>query len=214
MNRTFIAAALGAGMLLSGAAFGQAAGPLTAVPEGMAVATFAGGCFWCVEADFDHVAGVKETVSGYTGGSVDKPDYKQVSAGGTGHREAVRIVYDPEVVTYDKLLDVFWRSVDPTDSGGQFCDRGESYETAIYVMNADERKTAEASKAEAQAALGKPVVTPVNDAGAFWPAEDYHQNYYVENPVRYKYYRWNCGRDQRIGEVWGDQAHAGIDKSS
>jgi peptide-methionine (S)-S-oxide reductase len=158
------------------------------------------------------VPGVVETISGYTGGTADNPTYQQVSAGGTGHYEAVRIVYDPQKVTYDQLLDVFWRSVDPTDAGGQFCDRGESYRTAVFVATPEERQAAEASKAEAEKALGRPIVTPILDAGAFWPAEGYHQNYYVENPLRYNYYRWGCGRDARLTELWGDQAMAGIVK--
>ncbi|MBK8907243.1 MAG: peptide-methionine (S)-S-oxide reductase MsrA [Rhodospirillales bacterium] len=178
--------------------------------EDTATLTVAGGCFWCVEADFDKVPGVVGTVSGYTGGTVADPTYKQVSAGGTGHREAVQITYDPSRVSYEDLLNVFWRSVDPTDSGGQFCDRGKSYETAIFVENDEQRRVAEESKAAADAALGGDVVTPIEPAGKFYPAEDYHQDYYNKNPLQYKYYRWSCGRNARVNEVWGVQAYRGI----
>lgn len=200
---------LGAGAAL---ALLQVGGPADA--EELATATFAGGCFWCVESDFDAVPGVKETVSGYTGGEVDDPTYKQVSAGGTGHREAVEITYDPDVVSYEELLTAFWHSVDPTDAGGQFCDRGESYETAVFVHDEEQRAAAEASKRAAEEELGQKVVTPIETAGAFFPAEDYHQGYYEKNPLRYKYYRWNCGRDQRIEQVWGERAFEGIPEHS
>lgn len=178
-------------------------------PDGLEVATFAGGCFWCVESDFDKVPGVERTVSGYTGGHVENPTYKQVSHGGTGHREAVQVFYDPEKVSYDELLDVFWRSVDPTDSGGQFCDRGESYKTAIFANSPEQRHLAEASKKklEESGVLSEPVVTPIETAGPFWPAEEYHQDYYKKNPFRYKYYRYSCGRDARLKKVWGEEAH-------
>ena len=185
---------------------------LATTDDDLATATFAGGCFWCVESDFDKVPGVKETLSGYTGGTVADPTYKQVTAGGTGHREAVRIRYDPRQVSYERLLHIFWRSVDPTDGDGQFCDRGESYQSAIFVANEEERRLAEASKeALGQSmVLDAPVVTPIESAGAFYPAEDYHQDYYAKNPVRYRFYRFSCGRDSRVQQVWGDQAHNGI----
>ena len=178
----------------------------------LAVATFAGGCFWCVESDFDTVPGVVETISGYTGGTVDHPTYEQVSEGGTGHREAVQIRYDPKQVSYERLLHIFWRSVDPTDDGGQFCDRGESYQTAVFVGNDEERRLAEASKEtlEQSAVLDAAVVTPIEPAGDFYPAEGYHQDYYTKNPFRYRYYRFACGRDSRVQQVWGKQAHDGI----
>ena len=183
-----------------------------AVAKGEAVATFAGGCFWCVEADFDKVPGVVRTVSGYTGGPVKNPTYEKVSAGGTGHREAVQIFYDPKKVSYEKLLDIFWRSVDPTDAGGQFCDRGRSYETAIFANSPAQRRLAEASqrKLKESGVLKKPIVTPIETAGAFYPAEDYHQDYYKKSPLRYTYYRFGCRRDARIREVWGKDAHRGI----
>jgi peptide-methionine (S)-S-oxide reductase len=173
-------------------------------------AIFAGGCFWCVEADFDKVPGVVETVSGYTGGTVEDPTYEQVSAEGTGHREAVRITFDPDQVSYKELLTAYWHSVDPTDAGGQFCDRGESYTTAIFVEDEAQRQAAEASKKEAARELGQEIVTPIEDARPFYEAEDYHQGYYEKSPVRYRYYRWSCGRDQRIEELWGEAAFRGI----
>ena len=185
---------------------------IAAPDDGLATATFAGGCFWCVESDFDKVPGVVETVSGYTGGTVDNPTYKQVTKGGTGHREAVQIRYDPEQVSYERLLHIFWRSVDPTDGGGQFCDRGESYQTAIFAGNDEERRLAEASKEalERSMVLDAPVVTPIEPAGEFYPAEDYHQDYYTKSPFRYRYYRFACGRDSTVQQVWGKEAHDGI----
>ena len=173
-------------------------------------AIFAGGCFWCVEADFDSVPGVLSTTSGYIGGSAKTASYKAVSAGGTGHYEAVKIVYDPARVSYDRLVHIFWRSVDPTDAGGQFCDRGSSYKTGIFVMNEAERKIARASKNKAAAALGRKIVTPIVKAGKFYKAEAYHQNYYTRNPIRYKVYRYGCGRNKRLRALWGGQALAGI----
>lgn len=174
------------------------------------VAVFAGGCFWCVEKDFDHVEGVLDTVSGYTGGTNDNPTYHNHVAG--RHREAVQITFDPSKVTYKQLLDVFWRSVDPTDPGGQFCDRGHSYTTAIYASKGEQVRIAKESKAELKKSgvLKAKVVTPVEDAEIFWPAEGYHQDYYKKNPTRYKLYRFGCGRDRRVRAVWGEQAHAGI----
>ena len=166
-------------------------------------AVFAGGCFWCVEADFDKVAGVVETVSGYAGGDVPDPSYQQVVAGGTGHREAVKIVYDPETVSYETLVETFFRTVDPTDEGGQFCDRGFSYTTAIYAQTDAQRAIAERERSEAAEALGADIVTPIEGAGPFNVAEDYHQNYYINNALKYQFYRWRCGRDARIEDLWG-----------
>lgn len=187
-----------------------AATPLAAREEAHAV--FAGGCFWCVEADFDKVEGVLETTSGYTGGEVAEPTYQEVVAGGTGHREAVRIAFDPGVVTYEELLTAFWHSVDPTDGGGQFCDRGFSYTTAIFALTPAQRRAAEASKDEVRKdlAVAAGIETPIRDAGPFYPAEDYHQDYYEKNPARYQFYRWSCGRNDRVREVWGETAFAGI----
>lgn len=185
-------------------------------------AVFAGGCFWCVEADFDKVPGVTETVSGFAGGHVANPSYKAVVRGGTGHLEVVQITYNPDEVSYEQLLDVFWHSVDPTDGGGQFCDRGESYATAIFVNNDEERELAEQSKRMVQKELDDPIVTPIRASATFYPAEDYHQNYYrsqdrilsrfgyVTKESAYKGYRKGCGRDARLKKVWGDSALKGI----
>ena len=150
---------------------------------------FAGGCFWCVESDFDKIPGVVATVSGYSGGHVENPTYRQVTTGGTGHREVVQITYDPGKVAFGDLMTAFWHSVDPTDAGGQFCDRGESYTTAVYVSGEAQRRIAESSKAAAEKALGRGVATPILDASPFYRAEDYHQDYYIKNPVRYNLYR-------------------------
>lgn len=175
-------------------------------------AILAGGCFWCVESDYDHVPGVLKTTSGYIGGEAPNPTYKSVSAGGSGYLEAVEIIFDPDKVSYAEILDIFWRSVDPTDDGGQFCDRGESYKTAIFVTSDAQRSTAEASKAaiEASGLLNDPVVTPIRTATKFYPAEDYHQNYAEINPLRYNFYRLSCGRDAKVKDLWGDEAHRGI----
>ena len=180
-----------------------AQGQPDAAKPARAVATFAGGCFWCVEADFDKVSGVLETISGYTGGHTVNPTYRQVSAGGTGHAEAVQVVYDPDKVSYAQLLDVFWRHVDPTVENRQFCDVGDEYRTAVFVKGAEERQLAEASKKKVAATLGKHVYTQIADAGPFYKAEDYHQDFYKKNELKYKFYRWNCGRDQRLQELWG-----------
>jgi peptide-methionine (S)-S-oxide reductase len=177
--------------------------PLPKPGPGQAVATFAGGCFWCTESDFDHVPGVISTTSGYTGGRTAAPDYQQVSVGGTGHAEAVEVIYDPSKVSYATLLDHYWRSVDPTVKNAQFCDHGDQYRTAIFVRGEEERKLAEASKKKVEAQLKVPVYTQVVKAGVFYPAEEYHQDFYKTNAVKYKFYRWNCGRDQRLKQIWG-----------
>jgi len=172
------------------------------------IATFAGGCFWCVESDFDKVDGVISTVSGFMGGTTPNPSYKQVTAGGTGHHEVVQITFDPAKVSYKELVDHFWRTIDPYDAGGQFCDRGDSYKTAIFTHSAEQKKIAEASKAELEKSgpLKEPIATVVRDAGPFTAAEGYHQNFYQTNPVRYKFYRYGCGRDQRLEAIWGKKA--------
>ncbi len=172
-------------------------------------AIFAGGCFWCVEADFDKVPGVLATTSGYIGGENDNPTYQDHSR--YRHREAVLIEYDPAVVTYERLLHIFFRSVDPTDAGGQFCDRGFSYTTAIYAVDEEQRQLAEEARAEAASVLGRKLATEIVEAPRFWPAEDYHQDYYKMNPLRYSYYRAGCGRDRRLDQVWGDAARSGIE---
>ena len=171
--------------------------------ERQATATFAAGCFWCVEADFDKVEGVISTTSGYAGGKLPNPTYNQVSAGGTGHTEVVQIVYDPGKVSFAKLLDVFWRNVDPLAKDRQFCDVGDQYRSAIFFHDEEQRRLAEESKKKIAARLEAPVLTEIVPAGAFYKAEDYHQDYYKKNPARYSFYRWNCGRDQRLQQLWG-----------
>jgi peptide-methionine (S)-S-oxide reductase len=172
-------------------------------PQRTAIATFAGGCFWCVEADFDKVDGVISTTSGYTGGHTVNPTYEQVSHGGTGHAESVEIVYDPAKVSYNKLLDVFWHNIDPLAKDRQFCDHGDQYRSAIFYRGEEQRALAEASKAAVEKRFKQPLATQIVPAGPFYKAEDYHQDYYMKNPIRYKFYRFNCGRDARLEELWG-----------
>ena len=167
-----------------------------------ASAVFAGGCFWCTESDFDHMPGVLATVSGYTGGRTERPTYKQVSAGGTGHFEAVRVTYDPSKISYAELVRRFLPTIDVTDGGGQFCDRGDSYRPAIFVASPAEARIAREALRAAGRRLNQKIEVAVLAQGRFWPAEDYHQDYYRKNPVRYKFYRWNCGRDQRLERLW------------
>ena len=171
-------------------------------------ATFAGGCFWCMEAPFDKLPGVVSVTSGYTGGTMKNPTYKQVSAGGTGHAEAVQIVYDPARIGYTKLLDVFWHNTDPTVNDRQFCDVGAQYRPGIFYHSEEQRLLALKSKEalEKSKTFKDPIVTEVTKAGEFYPAEEYHQHYYKKNPIRYRYYRNGCGRDQRLKELWGDAA--------
>ena len=212
---TWLAALLGCAALV--AAFAQAPAPPAAgalaaapLPAHLARATFAGGCFWCVEADFDKVRGVVSTTSGYIGGTVPNPGYPAVSTGRTGHAEAVEIVFDPAVVSYSDLVNHFWRTIDPTVKDRQFCDTGTPYRTAIFAHGPEQLKIA----AESRAALEKtkpfaaPIVTEVVAAGPFYAAEAYHQDYYTKNPVRYRYYRTSCGRDARLAELWGPVAAA------
>ena len=178
------------------------------VPPGHAVATFAGGCFWCMEPPYDKLPGVVATISGYTGGRKVNPTYQEVSSGSTGHTEAVQVVYDPKKVSYDKLLEVFWVNIDPTVKDRQFCDAGTQYRTGIFYHDEAQRKAAEASLAALQKSrpFKEAIVTPIEMAGAFYPAEDYHQDYYTKNPVRYQLYRNGCGRDARLRQLWGDKA--------
>lgn len=173
-----------------------------------AVAIFAGGCFWCMEPPFDKLDGVLSTTSGYTGGAEINPTYRQVASGRTGHREAVRIEYDPKRVDYARLLEVFWRNIDPLDGRGQFCDKGPHYTSAIYALDDEQQAAAEASKVELASGgkLKGEIQTEILSAGAFYPAEEYHQDYYAKNPVRYNYYRWGCGRDARLKKLWGEGA--------
>jgi peptide-methionine (S)-S-oxide reductase len=195
-----------AGMAAAQAPRSTATGP---APAGLAKATFAGGCFWCVEADFDKVPGVISTTSGYTGGKVANPSYEQVSAKVTGHAEAVEVVYDPKQVSYEQLVEYFWRTIDPTTKDSQFCDDGSPYRTAIFVQDAAQLAIARASlaKLEKSKPFKEAIVTEIALAGPFYAAEDYHQDYYRKNPVRYKYYRTSCGREARLQELWGSLPH-------
>lgn len=189
-------------LLLPGQALAQ--GAATAVTE---QATFAGGCFWCMESEFQELPGVLSVVSGFTGGRKQNPTYEEVSAGGTGHTESILITYEPAKISYARLLDVFWRNIDPTDKGGQFCDRGSQYRSGIFVHSPEQKKLAEDSKQRLIASQKLPAVyTPIDPATRFWPAEDYHQDYYSRNPIRYNYYRYGCGRDRRLEELWGRSA--------
>ncbi len=191
-------------VVAAGVAFAQSNAPR------QAVATFAGGCFWCVEADFDKVDGVISTTSGYIGGKLENPTYNQVVTGSTGHTEAVEIVFDPSKVSYQKLLDVFWRNHDPLAKSRQFCDSGEQYRAGIFYHNDEQKRPAEETRKAVQMKFAPRVVhTEVTKATTFYKAEDYHQDYYRKNPVRYSFYRFNCGRDQRLEELWGKS-----DKSS
>jgi len=195
-------------LAVGGWALAQGTAPAAATPAGTEKAVFAGGCFWCVESDFDKVPGVVSTTSGYTGGNVPNPTYEQVSGHHTGHAEAVQIVFDPKQVSYQQLVEHYWRTIDPTTKDRQFCDAGSPYRTAIFAQNAEQLKIAQASKAalEKSKPFKQPVVTEVVMGGPFYPAEAYHQEYYKKNPVRYNYYRLSCGRDARLKELWGSQA--------
>ena len=177
----------------------------TPAPHPTAMATFAGGCFWCMEPPFEKLDGVISVTVGYTGGHTKNPTYEEVSGGGTGHAESVRIVYDPLKIDYARLLDVFWHNIDPTTPDAEFCDHGHQYRSAIFFHDESQRRLAEESKrrVEASGRLPGPVVTEVVPATEFYPAEEYHQGYYKKNPVRYHFYRWNCGRDQRLKALWG-----------
>lgn len=183
--------------------FSSASASETRSKSETATAIFAMGCFWCAEADFEKVDGVVGVVSGYTGGRTRNPTYEQVSAGGTGHYEAVRVTYDPAKVKYSELLTLFWKNVDPFDAAGQFCDKGESYRAAIFPVSAAERKAALASRDYLVGFFKRDLATRIETRAAFYPAEDYHQDYYKKNPIRYRYYRSRCGRDDRLAEVWG-----------
>ncbi|KPP81602.1 MAG: peptide-methionine (S)-S-oxide reductase [Oceanicaulis sp. HLUCCA04] len=184
----------------------QEAGDPDAMPEGQSRAIFASGCFWCTEADFEDLDGVIDVVSGFTGGDVENPEYRQVVNGNTGHVEAVEIIYDPQAVSYEALLSHYWRNVDPFDGSGQFCDRGPTYAPAIFTLDETQREAAQASLAEVEARFGEAVEVRIRDAEIFWPAEAYHQDYADNNPIRYQRYRFGCRRDQRLREVWGDEA--------
>ena len=178
-----------------------AAAPVVA--SGQSTATFAGGCFWCMEHPFDKLDGVISTTSGYSGGHVDNPTYKQVSSGGSGHAEVVQVVYDPSKVSYSELLDVFWHNIDPTVRNRQFCDVGDQYRSAIFFHDEEQERLARETKAAVEQSKGFQVVTEIVPAERFYPAEEYHQDYYLKNPVRYKFYRNGCGRDKRLEQIWG-----------
>ena len=192
---------------------GMLALPLTLIAAGTVTAatkhekaTFSGGCFWCMEHPFDELPGVISTTSGYTGGHKDHPSYEQVSSGSTGHAEAIQVLFDPQQVSYQQLLDVYWRNSDPTTANRQFCDVGSQYRPAIFYHNDEQKRLAEASKRalEQSRPFKQSIVTGIVAATAFWPAEEYHQDYYLKNPLRYKFYRYNCGRDQRLQQLWGE----------
>jgi peptide-methionine (S)-S-oxide reductase len=201
-----IATLLAASLVAALAASPAAAQDNTA--QAVATATFAGGCFWCMQPPFDKLEGVVSTTAGYTGGKLASPTYQQVSAGGTGHAESVQVVYDPKRITYEKLLEVFWVNVDPTVRDRQFCDIGSQYRTAIFVHDAGQRAAADASKAalEKSKPFAASIVTEITEATTFYPAEEYHQDYYKKNPIRYSFYRSSCGRDNRLKELWGGRA--------
>jgi peptide-methionine (S)-S-oxide reductase len=205
LMRSMRRGAIAALLVLGGTAWAQSA---PSAPGATAIATFAGGCFWCVESDFDKLPGVLSTTSGYTGGKVANPSYEQVSSKTTGHAESVEIAYNPKRISYEQLLNHFWHSIDPTTKDRQFCDVGSPYRTAIFVHGAAQRRAAEASLAELQKTkpFKEPIVTQIVDAGPFYPAEAYHQDYYKKNPVRYHYYRSACGRDARLEQLWGPLA--------
>jgi methionine-S-sulfoxide reductase len=172
------------------------------------IATFAGGCFWCSESDFEKLDGVISATSGYIGGHLENPSYKQVSSGKTGHTEGIQIIFDNQTISYPNLLEHFWKSIDPTDAGGQFCDRGQQYRSEIFYHTEEQRLAAEKSRKSLsdKVDLGAPVETQITAASIFYAAEDYHQDYYLKNPLRYNYYRWGCGRDKRLEELWGKPA--------
>lgn len=199
-------------LLLNACGGTQAAMPTQAAgspPEGMAQAVFAGGCFWCMEKPFERIEGVISVESGYTGGLEKRPAYRAVARGETGHFEAVRVVFSPTKITYAELLNVFWTNIDPTQSNGQFCDKGDQYRSALFVANSDEQQAAESSKKAISERLGRAVVTAILPASTFWLAEEYHQDFYKKNPTRYKSYRAGCGRDRRLQQLWGNSAGHG-----
>jgi peptide-methionine (S)-S-oxide reductase len=209
MRRRLVAAALAITVVAGAAVYAAGPAPVMAPEppaEGLATAVFAGGCFWCMEPPYDKLDGVVRTTSGYIGGKQPNPTYEEVSAGGTGHAEAVEIVYDPKKLTYAKLLDVFWHNIDPLTANAQFCDTGSQYRSAIFYRSEEEKQAAEKSKADlvASGRFAQPIVTEIVAAGPFYAAEDYHQDYYQKNPIRYRFYRQLCGRDARLAELWGE----------
>ena len=206
-SRTWMTSrSLWAGLLAGCVMLALPLNPAYGADENLGTATFAGGCFWCMEHPFDEIDGVVDTTVGFAGGTVANPSYRQVSSGKTGHAEVVQVTYDPARVSYEDLLEVYWVNVDPLDGGGQFCDRGNQYRTAIFVRDEEQLEAAEASKATISEQFAEPVVTEIATASEFYPAEDYHQNYSDRNPIRYNYYRFACGRDRRLADVWGTPA--------
>lgn len=205
-NPLFACASIGMVALVATPLFATNIAAPAPIPANAATAIFAGGCFWCIEKDFEALEGVYEVESGYINGRNDNPTYEQVSAGSTGHAEAVRVIYDPARVSYPQLVEYFWRQIDPVNKNGQFCDIGSQYRSGIYWQNDEERAVASASR-DTLAQSGKiPAIhTELAPAGTFWMAEEYHQDYYKKNPVRYNYYRLSCGRDTRLRELWGDK---------
>jgi peptide-methionine (S)-S-oxide reductase len=213
-----IALALGTAVVVAGALLAPSRAPASrslaapaALAPGLAQATFAGGCFWCMETAFEKLPGVRSVISGYTGGHKKNPTYEQVSSGRTGHAESVQITYDPRVIGYPRLLEIFWHNVDPLSRDGQFCDHGRQYRSAIFYHDAEQKRLAEESKRriEASKRFGRPIVTEIVALDVFYPAEEYHQDFYKKDPVRYQTYRLGCGRDRRLAELWGkDAAHA------
>ncbi len=208
IHRALRVLAIGLMLSLPWLATAQTGTAASAAPGKTAKAVFAGGCFWCVEADFDKIPGVIATVSGYIGGTVANPTYEQVSRNSTGHAEAVEVAFDPQKVSYAQLLEYFWRTIDPTVKDRQFCDTGSPYRTAIFTLDNEQMRAARASLValEKSKPFKEPVVTQIVAAGKFYPAEDYHQDYYNKNPIRYEYYRTSCGRDSRLKQLWGDKA--------
>ena len=208
MPRTILCALIASVLVLGSRAAGRAAASANGGNQNLETATFAGGCFWCVQAVFDKLPGVVSTTVGYTGGHTDHPTYEQVCTETTGHQEATEVVFDPAKVSYQQLLNAFWHNIDPLNGAGQFCDFGDSYRSVIFYHNQEQKRLAEASKAtfEHEPQFKNRITTEIEPAGTFWPAEEYHQKYYEKNPIRYKFYRYNCGRDQRLRQVWGAEA--------
>lgn len=204
--RPFTLSVLAAAGLASPSLQAQSSQEQPSQAQSSAEATFAGGCFWCMEPPYDNQPGVTATISGYIGGELENPSYEEISQGGTGHAEVVQIEYDPEQISYEQLLEIFWRNIDPFAVDRQFCDVGDQYRSAIFYHDDEQRELAEASKAEMEERFDQEIATQIVPANTFWPAEEYHQDYYQKNPVRYKFYRYSCGRDGRLEEVWGEEA--------
>ena len=203
LTRTWLLSAMAAAGMAAVAA-GKAPSPASTPAAGLARATFAGGCFWCMEPPFEKVPGVVSVTAGYTGGEKKNPSYEEVSEGGTGHAESIDVVFNPKKVTYSQLLDVFWHNIDPLTADAQFCDHGHQYRSAIFYHDEEQRRVAEESKKQVQARFPRPVVTEIVAASRFYPAEEYHQDFYKKNPVRYYTYRAGCGRDKRLKDLWGE----------